>query len=140
MPASTPEQHKLVVGVIVRCAGAFDRRDWDALDDVFTEDAVAYGAEGRAAIVATVRSFLGGCGPSQHLLGNHHVTVDGDSARAVSKARVFHQGAGDKAHLSYECFGNYWDTLVWRDDSWRITAREFEVTIELGDRSVLQPG
>jgi len=141
MPVSTPEEQKVIVDVLVRCAAALDRRDWAALDEVFTEDAVAYGTEGgRAAVVAGIRQFLGGCGPSQHLLGNHHVLVDVDTARSVCKARVFHVGAGERAHLSYECFGNYWDDFVRTDDGWRIAKREFEVTIQLGDIAVLQPG
>ncbi len=140
MPGSTPEQHKAVVDVVVRCAAAFDRREWEALDEVFTVDATAYGVEGRDAAVRFVRGFLGGCGPSQHLLGNHHVVVDGESAKSVCKARVFHVGAGDRSHLTYECFGNYWDDLVLTDSGWRIATRAFEVTITLGDASVLQPG
>ena len=140
MPGSTAEQHKAVVDVVVRCAAAFDRREWDALDDVFTADTVAYGVEGRQAVVRFVRSFLGGCGPSQHLLGNHHVVVDGKNAKSVCKARVMHIGAGDRSNLTYECFGNYWDDLVLTESGWRIASRRFEVTISLGDISVLQPG
>lgn len=140
MLGSTSEEHKAIVDVVVRCAAAFDRREWDALDEVFTINASAYGVEGREAVVAFVRSFLGGCGPSQHLLGNHHVLVDGNTAKSVCKARVFHVGAGDRAHLTYECFGNYWDDLVLTDSGWRIATRKFEVTISLGDTSVLQPG
>ena len=140
MPESTPDEHKAVVDVVVRCAAAFDRRDWDALDDVFTPDATAYGVEGRMAVVGFVRTFLGGCGPSQHLLANHHVVVDGETAKSVCKARVFHVGAGDRSHLTYECFGNYLDDLVLTESGWRIVSRTFEVTIALGDTSVLQPG
>lgn len=128
-----------VIDVLVRCAAAFDARDWDALDDVFTEDATAYGEEGRGAAVTLVRSLLGGCGPSQHLLGNHQVVVDGDRATSTCKARVYHAGAGDRSGLSYECFGNYHDDLVRTGSGWRIARRDFEVTISLGDISVLQP-
>ena len=140
MAERTAEERDAVVAVVVRCAAAFDRRDWDALDQVFTEDATAYGVEGRPAVVRFIRSFLGGCGPSQHLLGNHQVVVDGNTAKSVAKARVFHVGAGDRSHSTYECFGNYRDDLVLTEAGWRITSRMFEVTITLGDTSVLQPG
>jgi hypothetical protein len=140
MAPSTPEEQKAVVDVLVRCAAAFDQRDWAALDEVFTDGAAAYRAVGRPAVVTFLRSFLGGCGPSQHLLGNHHVLVDGDTAHSVCKARVYHVGAGERSHLSYECLGNYWDDLVRTDRGWLIAKRQFEVTIEFGDRSVLQPG
>ena len=140
MSRSVAEGQLAVVDTVVRCAAAFDRRDWAALDDVFTEDAVGYDVEGRDAIVRFVRSFLGGCGPSQHLLGNHQVTIDADRASSVCKARVFHVGMGERSHLTYECFGNYWDDLVRTGEGWRIAARRFEVTITLGDPSVLRPG
>jgi hypothetical protein len=140
MTGSIAEERDAVVDVVVRCAAAFDLRDWDALDQVFTPDATAYGVEGREAVVSFVRSFLGGCGPSQHLLGNHQVVVEGNTARSVVKARVFHVGAGERSHLTYECFGNYRDDLVLTDAGWRITGRTFEVTITLGDTSVLRPG
>lgn len=134
------EDQFAVIDTVVRCAAAFDRRDWTALDDVFAPDAVGYGVEGRDAVVRFVRNFLGGCGPSQHLLGNHQVTIDGDRAASVCKARVLHVGNGERSHLTYECFGNYWDDLVRTEAGWRITARRFEVTITLGDTSVLRPG
>ena len=140
MSRSVAEDHLAVVETVVRCAAAFDRRDWAALDDVFTVDAVGYDVEGRDAIVSFVRSFLGGCGPSQHLLGNHQVTIDADRADCVCKARVLHVGAGERSHLTYECFGNYWDDLVRTGEGWRIASRRFEVTITLGDTSVLRPG
>jgi hypothetical protein len=140
MAGCTPEDHQAVVAVIVRAAAAYDRRDWAELDEVFTPGAVAYGVEGREAVVGFVRSFLGGCGPSQHLLGNHHVVVDGDRAQSVCKARVFHLGADDLSNLSYECLGNYWDDLVRTESGWRICRRRFEVTITLGDTAVLRPG
>jgi 3-phenylpropionate/cinnamic acid dioxygenase small subunit len=140
MADCTAEDHLAVVEVLVRCAAAFDRREWDVLDEVFTADASAYGAEGREAVVAVLRRHLGGCGPSQHLLGNHHVVVDGKRATSVCKARVFHVGAGDRSQLTYECFGNYRDDLVLTESGWRIARRDFEMTISLGDMSVLQPG
>jgi hypothetical protein len=141
--SSTPEareaQHQ-IVDVLVACAAALDRRDWAALEQTFTADAVAYGAEGSDAVVATVRSFLGGCGPSQHLLGNHSVTVDDDIARSVCKVRALHVGAGDRSRLSWECCGNYVDEMVRTPEGWRIAKREFEVTVAQRDPSVLRPG
>jgi hypothetical protein len=140
MSRSVAEDQSAVVDTVVRCADAFDRRDWLALDDVFTDDAVGYGVDGRPSIVRFVRGFLGGCGPSQHLLGNHQVTIDADRATSVCQARVLHIGAGELSDLTYECIGSYRDDLVRTDAGWRIAARRFEVTITLGDTSVLRPG
>ncbi len=75
-----------VIDVVNRYATALDSKDWDLLDEVFSPDVRAdFGErlEGVAAVKALVRSMLGGCGPTQHLLGNHRVEVDGDRARCI---------------------------------------------------------
>lgn len=130
-----------VVDVLLRVATMLDDRNWEALPGLFTEDAEAYGATGGlAAVEQVIRSHLGGCGPSQHLLSNHEVEVRGDRATARTKARVFHQGAGERSHLVWECFGDYHDELVRSDGRWRIRRRTFDVRAAIGEMSVLQPG
>ena len=125
-------------------ATALDTRDWDGLGELFTEAATGYGATGREAIVERVRDHLGGCGPSQHLLGNHRVELeyDGDPDRARSRtyARVLHLGAGDQSGLSYECFGEYSDLWARTSEGWRIESRRFQVSFDRGDFRTLQPG
>jgi ketosteroid isomerase-like protein len=120
-------------------AAALDTRDWAALSAAFTADAHGYGARGREAIVARVRAHLGGCGPSQHLLGNVRVFVDGDTASSLAYARVYHVGTGGRSGAFYECLGEYTDAWARTSGGWLLTSRRFAVQIELGDRSVLQP-
>lgn len=133
-----------IVDVIVRLAGILDRREWDRLPEVFHPDAVAYRDRnvGLAAIEAGIRSNLGGCGPSQHLVGNHEVTIhdDADTASVVSKIRVLHAGLGDQAAVTFECLGDYHDRLVRTPDGWRIVERVFDVQLRIGDPAVLRPG
>lgn len=125
-------------------ASALDGRDWDGLGALFTDSATGYGASGRTAIIVRIRDHLGGCGPSQHLLGNHrvHLAVDGDEdrARSLTYARVFHVGAGNFSELSYECFGEYSDHWIRTPQGWRISSRKFRVSFDLGDFRTLQPG
>lgn len=136
-----------VADVVNRYACALDSRQWSSLDDVFAADAVArYGnpestpLHGREAIVASIRSYLDGCGPSQHLLGNHLIEIDGDTATATCKARVFHYGAGARSALPpYECFGVYRDRLRRESAGWRIVDRTFDVHLAIGDAEILQP-
>src|SRR5699024_7080039 len=61
---------------------------------VFTSDATGYARTGVEHVIAQVRAHLDGRGPTQHLLGNHRVSVDGDRARSRTSARVYDQGAG----------------------------------------------
>ncbi|MGW0662976.1 nuclear transport factor 2 family protein [Streptodolium elevatio] len=122
-------------------ADALDRRDWAALDDVLTEDVAAdYNGQhvinGRRTVVGMIRGYLDACGPTQHLLGNHRVTVDGDRAELTVKMRVHHIGAGRHAALTYECFGWYHADAVRTADGWRLATWRQEVTAELGTRDL----
>ncbi|MFF3494496.1 nuclear transport factor 2 family protein [Streptomyces sp. NPDC002795] len=133
------DDRQQIIEALARLAEALDTRDWGGLAAAFTPDATGYGRTGPDAIVANVRAHLGGCGPSQHLLGNHRVTVEGDSARSLTYARVLHQGAGERAGRFYECCGEYDDNWRRTDGGWRLCSRVFTVSLSLGDFDVLQP-
>lgn len=132
-----------VVRAVVEFAEATDRRDWDALAALMVDDVEAYGRRGRARAVANMRMHLDGVGPTQHLLGNHRVEPvtggAGDRARARTYGRVHHVGLGAMEGRFYECMGDYDDTWVRVDGTWRMAHRWFEIRIELGDRGVLGP-
>ena len=132
-----------IIAVLNRYAQACDTRDWKLFEQVFTPDVIGdYGAgyerPDRASIIASVQSHLGGCGPTQHLLGNYDVEVDGDQATSSCRVRAYHCGTGDETGLFYECFGRYDDRLLRTPEGWRITHRRMRVDIELGTRAVLK--
>ncbi|NIH80636.1 nuclear transport factor 2 family protein [Amycolatopsis viridis] len=132
---------RAVTGLFHAYADALDRRDWSALDGVFLEDVHAdyNGTEvvqGRAALVGMIRGYLDGCGPTQHLMGNERVVVEGDRATASVKMRVHHIGAAERAELVYECFGWYHAELVRTGQGWRVASWRQEVTHQLGTYDV----
>ena len=99
-----------------------------------------YDTVGRPQIISSIRRHLDGCGPSQHLLGYHVASLDGDRGSCETQARVLHLPADPTSELRpYEAVGNYRDELTRTDDGWRIRHRTFEVRIEIGDRQVLLP-
>ena len=131
--------------VLYRYARACDGRDWAGYDFVFAEDAEAdYNGliqlQGRANIVSSIRSMLGGCGPSLHLMGNPEIGVEGDGALARVYIRAFHRGLGEKADLTYECFGEYQASLRRLPEGWRVTHWRMRVDAETGTQEVLGPG
>jgi hypothetical protein len=143
MSDSIVSDRQAIITVLNRYAEACDTRRWALFDDVFTPDAVGdYGAgfqvHGREAIVGMVASHLGGCGPTQHLLGNYVVDVDGDRASTTCKVRALHLGAGDSTR-TYEVLGEYHDRLDRLSQGWRISHRRMAVAIELGARDILRP-
>jgi hypothetical protein len=133
-----------IVGVLDGYAECLDRRDWAALDRVFAEDLEfdfgEWRATSRVQAVAAIRSYLDGCGPTQHLLGNYRIEIDGDRATSRVYVRAFHLGIGAAAGKTYEMGGEYRDRLERRGGRWRSVARVGEMFWELGSRDVLGPG
>src|ERR1700735_286935 len=85
MTDPTFEDWLAIVGGLNRMAALMDAREWDHIGDVVLPDARCYGQTGHEAIVTNVlRRALGGCGPTQPLLGNYDIRVDGDMATSRS--------------------------------------------------------
>lgn len=114
---------------------AIDRRDPDAFSAVFTEDAelrifepdarapfsVSAGRAEIALIVGMLDVYL----DTQHLMANHVVTVDGDSATGVVYCLARHilpKGPEDLLMVI-----EYEDRYVRRDGTWRISVRDCHV-------------
>lgn len=122
-------QERRIERVLNRYATALDGRDWSALDDVFASDATAYyegigSYNGRSAIVKLIKTVLSGCGPTQHLLGNVRIEVDGHEARARCYLQAIHVGVSMYAGSKMTVWGEYRDTLRLTTEGWRITHRE----------------
>ena len=127
-------------GLLADFAAATDGRQWDVIRALLTPDAHGYGVDGGPeAIVARMQAHLGGVGATQHLLGNHRVQVESDTARTLTYARVHHVGAGPMSGSFYECLGEYDDRWARTAQGWQITRRSFEIQISLGDFAVLRP-
>lgn len=130
---------------LIRYAHLCDRRDWAAMDDVFAPDATAdYGGwplADPARILRMLQRHLGGCGPTQHLLGNLLCDEGSDGLPSTCIAiRACHQGAGPRSADRYECIGEYHDEWRWVEGrGWRIARRRMVVHFEIGDRGILEP-
>lgn len=130
-------------------ARAMDERDWATMADILDEDAEGdFGTGrlvGRAAIIDTIRGYLDACGPTQHLLGNVIVDVDGDSAATKAYIRDVHLNLGADPSTRFYTIGDYHD--AWRrraDGSWclieRVKAnRGFVGTLDVFGNQRLRP-
>jgi len=137
--------YEQIRNVLNNYARACDMRDWKLFEDVFIPEVIfnyggEYSASGRDKLVKMIRHSLGGCGPTQHLLGNFSIRVNDDSASCHCYVRAFHVGLGQRKGEIYEALGEYRDTLVKKEGVWKISERKFLFISELGSRSVLSPG
>lgn len=116
--------------VIDRYAAGIDRRDWQRFASCFTEDVDAdYGRSGRYTsrdeFVAAFDEMHRPMGPTLHRITNHDITVDGDTATAVSYFdAVLH--VEHKGFQLLHVIGTYTDGLRRTEDGWRIHRRRAE--------------
>lgn len=127
-----------ILECLAHFASALDCRDWEAMGELMTPDVVAYGVKGPEAVISQTHAHLGGVGPTQHLLGNYRVTIDGDTARSLTAARVYHEGAGPMEGSFFECMGEYDDRWVRTGGGWKMSRRVFDMQIRRGDFAVLR--
>ena len=115
--------------LLARYTDAIDRRDWDALDAIFTTDAwIDYRSVGGAAgNLAEIKKFLDDSfklfESTQHLLGSSVVNIAGDeaTARTICHNPMVFKGGRDPSLLV--CGIWYRDRLVRTADGWRIAER-----------------
>lgn len=135
--------HREIVRLLDRYAEALDTRCWRLLSEVFVPelefDFGEWTVTSRTEAVATIRGYLDGCGPTQHLLGNYRIDLDGDAAHSRVYVRAFHVGIGSAAGKTYEMGGEYRDELRRTREGWRSFRREGIVLWEVGSRDVLGP-
>ena len=133
-----------ITSVAVAYTWALDQHRWDDLRDVFAADATATLGNpdplvGIDAIIGRIRAALEPLDDSQHLVGNHQVTIDGDTAthRCYLHAQHIRHVANGDPH--YIVAGRYEDDLARVSDGWRIIHRNLHVMWTDGNPAVVRP-
>ncbi len=133
-----------IIAALDRYAECLDTRDWPGLADVFTDDVEMdfqlWQASDLETVRLRIRSFLDACGPSQHLLGNYRIELDGDRARSRCYCRVMHHGRGEHEGKRYEAYIEYADEWVRTPGGWRSARRVARTQMQDGDPSLFALG
>jgi 3-phenylpropionate/cinnamic acid dioxygenase small subunit len=116
--------------LLVAYSHAVDTRDWDAFDDIFTDDAVIDYTEmgGTRGGVAATKEFLRTTMPQfagfQHLQATSKVTVHGDTAdgRTICHNPMVLDVGDGRTHVFF-CGAWYRDRFVRTPAGWRIRER-----------------
>jgi hypothetical protein len=141
---SAADDRFAIIAVLDRYSECLDTRSWDRLSEVFTDDVEmdfeAWEQKGLDPVRKTIRSYLDGCGPSQHLLGNYRIELDGDRASSKCYCRVMHFGKGEHEGKTYETWIEYADELIRTAAGWRSRKRVARASMHQGDPSLLGPG
>ncbi|MGB8859687.1 MAG: nuclear transport factor 2 family protein [Ilumatobacteraceae bacterium] len=121
-----------IVAVALRYCRALDTKDWPQLATVFLPDATADLSSGTNlvgldAIVGRIRAALESLDQSQHLVGNHEVLIDGDTATHRCYLQAQHIRRAATGGPNYLVGGRYEDRLVRTSSGWRIAHRTLTV-------------
>ena len=110
--------------LLARYPMAFDDRDWDAWEALWTDDLVFVVDGVPIEGLAAVKEFMVGCLPqdyiSKHLCGPSVIEVAPDGLSASAKTDV----VWIAANYNNQIVARYVDTLVKTESGWRISRRE----------------
>lgn len=130
-----------IIDLTIAYTWALDTKQFDDLHKVFHPDATAdlrgKRCEGADAIVARIGGSVGRFDATQHLIGNHQVTVDGDTATCRCQLQSQHVKYGMRGGECYIVGGMYIDRLVRTPDGWRIIHRTMQQTWCEGNEALL---
>ncbi|MGA9275479.1 nuclear transport factor 2 family protein [Ilumatobacter sp.] len=132
-----------IVAVATRYCRVLDTKQWDGLAEVFLPDATAQLGNptelaGLDAITDRIRAALENLDDSQHLVGNHEVTVDGDAGTHRCYLQAQHIRRVPDGSPNYIVAGRYEDRLVRTSDGWRIAHRTLTVMWTEGNVAVVR--
>jgi ketosteroid isomerase-like protein len=122
----------------LRYCTAVDRRDWDLLAELFLPDATvdvqrSNLMRGTDEIVARYRRGLSRYDATHHMVTNHEIAVDGDSARHSCLVHAQHMRPDAAGSTIFTIGGRYEDQLVRTPQGWRFKHRELVTIWSEGD-------
>ncbi|MFI2234311.1 nuclear transport factor 2 family protein [Nocardia testacea] len=118
-----------IIDTCTRMAWHTDHREWAALEQVFADRVTLdyTGLNGGEPVVLTPpqitaawRDTLGGFEATQHLLTNHLVDIDGDTAVCTASFQATHRGNDEFGASLWTLGGSYRFDLVRVAGGWRI--------------------
>jgi hypothetical protein len=143
MVAASLEDRLEIVDLTVAYCWALDTRSWSDLDEVFLPDASAELAapllQGRDKIKARIRGALEPLDDSQHMVTNHQVAVDSDTATSRCYFHAQHVRRGLEGGENLIIAGRYEDDLKRTSAGWRISHRQLVVMWREGNPAVVNP-
>jgi uncharacterized protein (TIGR02246 family) len=133
----TPEEaaDRIELRALVDCYGfAADSRDRDRFAGVFTPDGVLSvgGMEltGRD-VIPSILDYLDAHHPkTMHLMGNHDVSIEGDTATGIVYCRAHHLSVGDDGATNTTMTIRYVDRYARTDGQWLIEHRTINIEWE----------
>ena len=141
MSATHNDDRTAIIDQTIAYCWAIDERNWPALHDIFLPGATAElgnGTEnGINAIVARISGVLNPLDSSQHLVCNHQVAVNGDTATSRCYLQAQHVRRNAQNGRNYLVAGRYEDSWARTPQGWRVAHRRLVVMWTDGNSRVV---
>ena len=135
------EEKQRIIDLTIAYTWIIDHGPREKLQEVFTEDAVfiidTRHLNGIDEIRGKIERTLGGLSASQHIVSNHQVSIDGNTATSRCYLHAQHTLSGTEGGDNYVMAGRYIDKLIRVDNKWRITERQLMLDWTEGNNQVL---
>ena len=135
------EEKQKIVDLTIAYTWIIDHGPRERLREIFTENAVfiidTRHLNGIDEIRGKIERTLGGLSSSQHIVSNHQISIDGDTATSRCYLHAQHTLTGTEGGDNYVMAGRYIDKLVRVDSEWRIAERQLMLDWTEGNNRVL---
>lgn len=146
-PLQTLIDRASISDVQLRYATGLDTRDWTLFRSCFTDEvetdfnSVLGGAPRKVLAdrwVEAARRSIGGLAATQHMITNHVITVDGDTALCVAYVQARHYLPNDRGDSMQSMFGYYTNHFVRMPTGWKIRSCKLTVTWNTGNWDIFR--
>jgi 3-phenylpropionate/cinnamic acid dioxygenase small subunit len=142
MSLDQQDARQAIIDLTIAYCWAIDSHEWDTLRSIFVPEATALlgdERDGIESIIARVSSALTPLDASQHIVSNHQVAINGDSATSRCYFQAQHVRRAAEGSPNYIVAGRYQDRLVRTAHGWRILRRDLLVDWTEGNARVVRP-
>jgi len=138
---STLSDHEKICALANRFANSFDLKDWNALEECLSDSLLADYSDLRGTppeviskqrFVELRRTALDAMA-THHLMGNHEILVDGDTASAIVSCAIFRRNTSGE-RLDTHCI--YFFKAARDAGIWKISAIKQKLLLNDGDTSI----
>ena len=146
-PTTTATEDRLaIMDLIARLALVVDARDWDALEQLFSDPVYSdrtslFGGEPQnsspAELVGGLRGALGNLDATHHLITCQTITLDGDEATSAANMQGTHVFVNPSGGPLWVVAGRHDYRLKRTADGWRISGLTFTVQWADGNQQIL---
>jgi 3-phenylpropionate/cinnamic acid dioxygenase small subunit len=131
--------------VQLRYATGLDSRDWPLFrscfaDEIETDFTSVFGGTPRKTTAdkwtEAARRTIVGLAAIQHMITNHVITVDGDTATSIAYVQARHYLPNDTGDSTQTMFGYYTNRFIRTRAGWKIRACKLTLTWQTGNSHI----